>query len=382
MARRGFILGWILAALLVLPAGPAAGQDLPDLPDLPELDDAYFADLDAMTCTDLNGFAYWEVPRFVLDDRPDLLYEFVLYWEDRCLDAEPVFRTRLLGSLWDGEFDESQYDQDVIDQLIDRYDPPVKSKYPELRKDFDDFTVTFADQLLPHMPRRSLEEFFCLFYAGKTREAWDLLAGDDLKDTWLRSYYDQEMEVLTGVRAVPTYAVTGGRWWPRGQTAFVGSKPLGGVMVGFRWPRWLLRAALEMRVGRSDQPYWVDEQGVLGRSDRFNATLLGVEFGRILVQDERFNVDLFLGVGEDDVLPFKEEEEVHLAAINISAGLGSRLFLGAKRNKFLGVDVRHEWIGRRNENAASLSGGAWSVRVGLGYAAKKGDARRLKGLGR
>jgi hypothetical protein len=388
MMRRCFIL-W-LSTVLVLLSGPAAAETSSAATDttaadtpapLPvELDEEFFDKLDALTCTDLNAFAYREIPRFVLSDRPDLLYEFVLYWKSRCLNTEPVFRTILLGSIWDAGFDEGQYDEGVIDHLIDRYDPPVQSKFPDLRKKFDGFSTNFADQLLPHVPHHGLEEFFCLFYAGKTAEAWALLESEDLEDTWLRYYYDEEMAELTKSNAVPTFALTGGGWWPQGNVEFAGDKPLMGMLAGVRWPHWLMRFVFEVRVGRTTRPYWVDENDLFGRSNRFDAVFFGGEFGRILFQRGRNNLDLFVGVGFDGVKPFKDED-IMLGTINGNVGLGYRLFLGKNRNWVLGADVRHEWIGERNENADSMSGRAWSARFSAGFAFNEGKARRLKGLG-
>jgi hypothetical protein len=175
-----------------------------------ELGEEFFSKLDARNCAELKETAYREISRFVLNDRPDLLHEFVLYWRDRCLTPEPLFRILILGSIWDAGFNEDLYDERVLDHLIDRYDPQVKEKKPELRRQFDEFTTSFADQLLPHVPRRGLEEFFCLYYGGKTETAWAQLRSDDLEDTWLRYYYDQEMAYLNRNDPVPTLMVTGG----------------------------------------------------------------------------------------------------------------------------------------------------------------------------
>ena len=380
----------MILSVILLVAGPAAAQTAATAEDtttakLPEplpveLGEEFFDRLDELNCTDLNGFAYREIPRYVLSDRPDLLYELILYWESRCLATEPVFRIRLLGSIWDAEFDEGQYGEEVINKLVERYDPPVKSRHPDLRKKFDDFTVTFADQLLPHVVRGSLEEFFCLYYAGQTAAAWALLANEDLEDTWLRYYYDEELALLATSDAVPTFEITGGFWRPRGNVAFVGDKPLAGLMGGVRWPHWLLRFSLEWRLGRSDEPYLVSKDNIRGWSNRFDAALVGLEFGRILLAGERSNLDLFVGAGGDVVKPFKDEE-VFLGAPNLNVGLGYRLFLGRNGNVSLGADVRREWIGERNENTKSMSGGAWSIRFSLGYAYNKGDKSRLKALG-
>jgi len=346
-----------------------------------ELGEEFFTRLDKENCTDLKATAYREIPRYVLSDRPDLLHEFVLYWESRCLTTEPVFRVLVLGSIWDAAFDEDLYDEEVIEYLIDRYDPPTKTKNPDLRKNFDEFSTSFADQLLPHVPYRSIEEFFCLFYAGKTAEAWALLESEDLEDTWLQYYYDEEMAFLTRNDPVPTLAITGGRWWPRGNVEFAGDKPLVGLLTGIRWSHWLARFVFEMRVGRTSRPYWVDENGFFGRSNRFDAVFIGAEGGRILFGQGRHNLDLFGGIGLDTVKPFQDEDHM-ISSLNVNLGLGYRLFLGKNRDWMLGVDGRHEWIGERNGNTDSMSGRAWSLRISAGFAFENGKTRRLAGLGR
>lgn len=385
--RAGII--FLIAMVIALAAGTAAAEiAAPDSASTPtgdslpvELGAQYFENLDQLKCTDLGAFAYKEIPRFVLNDRPDLLYEFVLYWENRCLSTEPAFRARILGAIWDAAFDEGIYDEEVIDMLVDRYDPPVASKNPDLKKSYDEFTTGFADQMLPHVPHMGLEEFFCLFYAGKTDQAWTLLESEELEDTWLRFYYDVEVMELEQSNAVPTLAATAGGWWPSGDMAFVGDKPTVGVLSGVRWPHWLARFVFEVRVGRSDEPYWVNDSGIRGRSDRFDAVLVGGEFGRILLKHDHHNLDLFVGVGFDGVKPF-QDEELMLAAPNLNLGLGYRAFLGRDRNWTLGLDIRHEWIGERNEQADSLSGQAWSIRFSLGYTFNEGRDRRLRALGR
>jgi hypothetical protein len=153
-----------------------------------------------------------------------------------------------------------------------------------------------------------------------------------------------------------------------------------GLLTGVRWRHWLLRLAFEVRVGRTTEPYWVNESGYFGRSDRFDAVYIGLEFGHIVYRRDRHNIDLFVGLGFDGVKPFKEED-LMLGTVNANVGLGYRLFIGKNRNWILGVDGKHEWIGDRNENGDSLSGQAWSARVGLGFLFDEGRDSRLKGLG-
>ena len=56
------------------------------------------------------------------------------------------------------------------------------------------FTADVADQLLPHQEADSPQEFFCLFYSGRTDEAWALLRGPQLEDTELYARYRQTLD--------------------------------------------------------------------------------------------------------------------------------------------------------------------------------------------
>ncbi len=230
------------------------------------------------------------------------------------------------------------------------------------------------------MPHHSPEEFFCLFYAGKTAEAWALLKSEDMEDTWIRYYYDQEIIDLTWKNEVTIYDVTGGVWFPRGNVEFVGTKAVVGVAMGIRYSHWLWRLLLDVRFGRTDQPYWVDEEGLLGRSNRFDAVNIGAEAGWIMAQNGPHNLDLFLGLGIENVKPFKDEDFRILGA-NFSLGLGYRVFVGRNRTWVLGADLRREWLENLNENLDVMSGGAWSLRFSVGFTPNNGKHRRLEGLG-
>jgi hypothetical protein len=75
-------------------------------------------------------------------------------------------------------------------------------------------------------------------------------------------------------------------------------------------------------------------------------------------------LDAFAGLGYDGIRPFMEED-VALATLNVNLGLGLRWHKPGGR-PLVGLDVRREWLGTRNEGPDSLSGGAWSLRLGLG----------------
>lgn len=391
----------VLAAFLLLVAGPARAQ-VSEVPDhlvggevtpveadstaVPEenldfvLTDPLFKSLDDQDCDTVAGYAYKAIPHWVYGSDATSLFDFLYYWEDRCGASEPVQRMWILATIWEGAFDESYYDEDIPYYLIERWDSEGKYPNKELKKDFDTFTVDFADQLLPHQVRGSVEEFFCLFYSGREDEAWALLDTRPLADSWVRHYRDAERARAQKKKSFTMMMLTGGGWFPTGNLDFVGSKPTGGFLFGMRGRDWLLRLAVDIRFGRTDSPYLVVEEPTYGRTNRFDATYIGGEAGRCLQLSERQVLDLFLGLGIDLIVPFYDED-VSLVGGNFNLGVGYRYFMGQYRDYVLGVDVRHEWLSERNAEPYSMQGGAWSFRVGFGIAFVKDRNRTLEGLG-
>ncbi len=334
----------------------------------------------------------WDLaPRLVELDRPDLLADFLVFWDDRCGESEPLARTRVLAAIWDGAFDESVYDGNIAAHL-EAWETREAATLTTGRNEFDAFMSAFADQLLPHQVTGSLAEYFCLEYSWRLDEAAALLAEDQLAETWLRWYRDhpeQARDQALGLDYVadeddgggdsginpdgPTsLMVTVGSWRPLGDVALVGNKVLVGVLLEQRLPGWFLRVPVEVRAGRSQRPYVVAHDGIRDWSDRFDAVYLGLELGRPVVRTGPVTFDIFGGLGYDSVRPFLKRDFV-LGTMNANLGVGVR-WQQPGRSVVFGLDARREWLGPRNDTqdarddaSDSLSGGAFSLRLGAGF---------------
>ncbi len=336
--------------------------------------------LNDYSCKDLKQIFYRQIPRYVYDDQSDQLYELVLFLDENCDFGEPLGRVQILASIWDGNFQEVIYGFGVIDWLAERYDVRNQAKVGSEREAFDLFTVEFASQMLPHVPARSLEEFFCLFYTGQSDAAWALLQSDDLEDTWLRYYYEEEIGILTQMENPYLIGVHGGGWWPADDLEFVGPKTLVGLTVEQWFAGWFVGGVLEGRIGRATEPYFVDEAGIRGRSDRWNAVLIGIEAGHSLWRSGPHLATAFLGLGYDVLTPF-QDEEIALGGVNFNLGLGYRYHVGRDRRWFVNAVGRYELIGERNEGGTNLGGSALSARLGLGMSLGGNPEPRLETLG-
>jgi len=350
-------------------------------------------------CWETSRHVYDQAAGLIFTDQPDSLLELLFEWEDNCGDAEPVMRLKILASIWDGAFEEDIYNSRIIDALIWRYDSgrdrEIKGRVkPGLASGdiaspadfafgiaaFDSFTTIFADQLLPHTTAGTVEQFFCLFYSGEVDLAMAMLHGDDLAGSDLRWYYQREMSFLNQEVARPELALTGGYWRPGGDLLRVGDHLQWGATFGMRQDHWLARMVLEIRPGRTDYPYYVNNEYYEGMSDRFDNMYFGLEVGREFLDYGPHRIDLFVGLGFDGIKPFWEEDLV-LGTVNANLGFGYRVFLGPARSWMAGVDYRFEFVGSRNSGGTELSGDATCLRFSFGYSFDSGKGRRLSGLG-
>lgn len=318
---------------------------------------------------------YRTIPQLFYEGRPDSLLNLLDEWETEIGPREVITRTRILGAVWDGAFTEDLYDANILRDLAWREaefrDPPPD---PDVRVEYDAFTVDLADQLLPHQPAGTPERFFCLFYAGRTGEAWAMLEDGRLPHTDL-GYYHARRQVLAGARQPQlTLAITGGSWTPRGDLEFVGDQPLIGLLGGWWDDPWFARLAAEWRPGRTSRPYWVLQDGQAFLSDRWNAALAGLEVGRSLASDDLWRLDAFVGAGLDLVKPLGDSAE-RLVSLHLAYGVGFR-WEPDPESWYWGVDLRLEQVADRNEDAVNLGGDAWSMRFVVGRTLSGTDSLR------
>jgi hypothetical protein len=372
---------------------------------LPELTDVYTF-LDELDCVGVAQFCQETIPQLFYGAHADSLLDMLFYWEEACGRSEPMQRTLVLGAIWDGAFSEDIYVGNIIDYLLWNVDPVRQEDHrrdfqPDLasggvasvadftseRENFDAFTTDLADQLLPHQPEGTSEHFFCLFYSGRTEQAWALLRDRRLAGTELQNMYDWEFERQELKEAPWSLSLTGNYWRPEGNLARAGQKPGLGFIAEKRREKLFYRVTAEALLGRSRFPYEVVRDGLVERSDRFSSVALGFEGGTTLLNHAGFQFDLFVGFGLGATPPFLDEDKgedwtgtVLVHALGL-VGAGCRYPVDDQGRWSMGFDLSRQWISDRNDGGTPLDGQAWAARVVFTYNPNHDLQRRLRLLG-
>ncbi len=301
---------------------------------------------------------------FYADD-PDRALAMILNIEGNCGSYEPLRRVKLLGSLWDASFTEDMYDAEIISDLAARANADnVDFRFAH----FDSFTTDMADQLLPHVEKNSLEEFFCLFHAGRVDEAYILLQGDELQGTDLKYYYENELQYLDADRVFMVGGVFGSYWNSGGKLARLGDHAMAGVMIGCQYGDLFGRLNFGFRMARSQYPYYVDYDGETGWSDRTVGAKVTLDFGTCIFSRDRHEVGAFFGGGVDLLQPFNELDDYTISGLLALVGVEYKLWLGRHRLWNISLDVKKEWYGHWPGEGTDFAGDAWDFRVGIGIA--------------
>lgn len=373
-----------LAALLAAGAFlvvPAAADERPAPPPAPP---ELFAE--EISCYGATVLSQQFIPYFMFNDEPDSLLWTLDWWEQNCGSAEPIRRMRILSAVWDGAFSEDLYDSRLIDDLSWRYAPErldaqkrggsVRPSYGSVASSvdftgdpiaFDDFTADVADQLLPHQAPGTPEEFFCLFYSGRTDEAWALLRGPDLEGTELYERYHATLEELVPPGYRDYWGVSWGYRRALGDLAALGHQQTLGLFVGRSAHRWFVEGGLAVRLGRADEPYYVRENDFYGFSDRYGGVSVRADVGLTLKHSGPWAWNVFVGGAVEALSPFRDQDTIVLTTGEFSTGTGLRYIASPTSRWFANLDWRYSWLSDPREDGTDLGGETWQARLALGF---------------
>ena len=399
---RGLLCVALAAGLMVVPDTSSA-QNTADA-DSNAAGTAVAAFDTTDTCSGVTELAFAAVPDLLHTDRLDSLFSLLGRWNAACGPSEAIMRTAILASIWEGTFDESMYDAGIMDHLlwgrektervhVQAHLNPISPFYAVASPvdgtlgiaRYDSFTTTLADDMLPHAPPASPEEFFCLFYSGHKPEALARLRDQYYAGTELQNHYNIEVDDLTR-QAGGRWGIYVGAWMPRGNLAQLGAHPTIGGIFGWHLRSIFGRLVGEVRFLDAKHPYEVDtgaeEDGGFGviETQDYTSAYIGLEVGTPIARWRRVALDGMVGMGIEGIHYLSGSND-WLNSLNVSAGVGGRYFLADGRGGYLGLDLRFEHTSYdAGPQGSDLRGHAWSLRLVFGTAINHDATRRLQSL--
>ncbi len=344
------------------------------------------------TCQDiaLNGMGLIE--EYYKMHQYDSLNQVLDYWEAKCGMSEALMRVKILRAIQENQFSESIYNQLIMQDLMVYLNRPMDLENQErLNKQqkifakkvssYNVFTKKLAEQLLPQQRPKTLEHFFCAFYADQINNPLETLKQLD-KPSRLETYYqttidkylflpDLYMNICTGV------------WMPQQKARLLGNHPYFGFGLG--WQKRKMRYLISIAFRFSDAPneYQTIYQNRLVTTNHFFGGYFGADFERTLFQRQKHQWELLGGIGWDGFDTVKTDQKNNedgksINSVNLNIGLGYKYFY--HKNLFWALISKYNFVKYRNTGGTDVTGNTVTLGLVLGYLQNEVKEDALKAL--
>ncbi|MCI0698050.1 hypothetical protein L0337_39360 [candidate division KSB1 bacterium] len=220
------------------------------------------------------------------------------------------------------------------------------------------------------------------FYSGNLDSLFIKLKSSGYEHTAIKSYYD---EYVTSTLAMPdgNLGLIAGYWMPQGKNKLLGNHPSFGFFLGGKKKKFMADVVILFRFLSAKETYVVKREGGFESTKKFFGGYIGVEGGRELLRTRHHGFDLSAGMGFDgfDALDKNQQHDaVTISSFNFNLGLGYRYFSHEFQTKYIGMQVRYNFVRYATHGGSDLSGNTISLRLLLGLGGNQKKNQRLKSL--
>jgi hypothetical protein len=318
-------------------------------------------------------------------------------WEARCGQREVVTRAKTIFDLYQSEFDESQYDEYWIDQLIAfhkrminikmgyfvkyEYDRPYYGYVP-FGENFDLFTKELALRMQSNYPEGSLENELCYFYAIGSDSLFHSLAKAPLANTSIGMQFNKSRAAPL-VSTENNYAIFSGIWVPTKDLSTLGVHPEIGFLLGFKKKKFNLDLLVAFRFLKAKNEYLVrrEQNNSLVSTDRYFGGILGVDFGYDLFSINNHELQINAGAGIEGFDALKQSDNldaVSIVSYNFNLGISYRKYF--KDRKYVGLRFRYHFVDYTLGNKLAITGFPYTISVVYGSLSKPRIHRLYRSL--
>ena len=351
---------------------------------------------------DISYNASLLLPKYFNGNKSDSIDTIIKYWEEYVGDIEPLIRFKILYQIYNDNFSEDIYNKYIPELLLyyrDMKDIEYYKKdwevtfysfgYGMRKKKFisnvyNNFTAHLANELFLKKVKEGTPEYLlCKFYSYNFQEFFKDIRSDRYQHTKLKKYCD---EYVDGVAKSfqSNLALFTGYWLPQGKNKILGNHPQLGFTAGFKFQKLLFDFTMAVRFLDSKEPYMFEYQGNLKSTNKFQASYMGVELGYELFRSNHFEFDILGGLAWDALIPVSEDKNQpvkRIEAFNSNVALGIRYYFNQYSSKYLGFQLRNNFVHYKTEIGSDLSGDVVSLRLIFGFANDKHKQEIRKAFG-
>lgn len=320
-------------------------------------------------------------------------------WENNCSTNEPVQRAKIILALKTNSFDESIYDKNILENIINFDNRLVFSREPTpgvyysnyqtyfgfipLNSYFDQIISETASGLKNAFKKNSCADLFTKLYSNEPDSFFIGLKDPATDGTQLKTLYQNEISKLIR-QPVGYIGFYLGSLIPAQKKAVLGVHPVIGAKLGIKQKKITYNLIFEGRFGDTRQPYTfnIKDKDSLITTKEYLGALIGAELGYELLRRKSFEISVVGGGGYEMVrtmiYPEDYKDDVTINTYNINAGLCFRKYINSY--VYLDLIAKYNYADYTLGNQSDLRDNYFSVSLLLGYFGSKNKDARLKKL--
>jgi hypothetical protein len=248
---------------------------------------------------------------------------------------------------------------------------------------YQEFLKAYADRVMKTVDSTSMEYLICRYYKGERQYAVERAKSGSLGGNCFQVAFDRLADSTS--RALRHWrshaAINAGVWGLAGDADPLGPKLELGGQLGVRGPLIGLDFTLLLRVGNATSDYTlIDHDGPV-TSDKFFGGYLGFDVPIHLANFGRSDWEAFVGFGYDGFGVQDQDVSADVNAFAFNVGLSPRIMTNKQRNRFVGIQVRYNWVQYGSHGGTDIADRSISVNVIFGYLGNSGVTWLAERLG-
>ncbi|MGB3092115.1 MAG: hypothetical protein WBC42_02760 [Candidatus Zixiibacteriota bacterium] len=353
-----------------------------------------------LRCDDVSYNSSFLVQRYFEDGKYDSVKIILDYWEQKCGFSEPLFRARILSSIFTDTFSEDLYERSIISHLLtykrnnSKESERTQNQYyldyyfwgvtfNPIHPTFDEFTLKLAYTNLKNVQEGDVRYLLCKFYSNEFDFVFEELKSNRYNHTDLKSYYENEVEETLSETEYHL-GLIGGAWFPQGNSKTLGIHPTLGFSLGFKQNKILYDFTGILRFLDSSNRYTIEHKGSVIETNDFLGGYIGLDLGYEAYRDRRNEIDFVIGAGYDGFTAYRnkddEKDTKDIDSFNFNVGLGYRYYYSDFTTEYIGFQVRTNIVSYYNPGGTNLSGNTVSLRIILSSSGNYFKYSKLKRL--